>query len=198
MSVTGENEKTLIGARVAVLISDGFEQSEFDAPVWELRKHGALVHVLAQSLDQVDDGIQGMSGLDRARLVRPDKLVRDADPSAYDGLLIPGGAISVDRMRTSALHLGFVRHFMNEGKPVAVICHGAWLLADSGMAQGRTLTTWPAIRKDLERAGAIWKDAEVLQDRNLITSRKPDDLPVFTRAFLGELAKSAKAKPRAA
>lgn len=183
---------------VAVLISDGFEQSEFDEPVWELRRKGARVEVLAQEPRQLEDGIRGMKGMEPARYVKATKMIQDARPDDYDALLVPGGALSVDRMRTSHLHLSFVRNFVNEEKPIAAICHAGWLLADAGVLRGRTLTSWPAIQKDLEKAGAIWKDAEVIQDKNLITSRKPADLPAFSRVLIEELAKGPRRRIRAA
>lgn len=184
----------LKGVRIAAIISDGFEQSEFEDPVAALRAAGAEVEVLAQTPKQLSEGIQGVEHLKLGRVVHADKLIVDADPAQYDGLLIPGGAISSDQMRVSSTHLALVRNFMDSGKPIAVICHGGWLLADSGAAQGVTLTSWPAIRKDLERAGAIWKDQEVIVDRNVVSSRKPADIPAFTREFAKLLSKISGAR----
>jgi protease I len=182
-----------------VLISDGFEQSELDGPVQELKRLGAQVEILGQNQEQLTHGIQGMKSLGLAGTVKPQQLVNTAEPDDYDGLLIPGGAMSADYMRASRIHLTFLRNFMDAEKPVAAICHGPWLLADAGVAQGRTLTSWPAIHKDLERAGGIWKDEEVIQDGNLITSRNPDDVPVFTRVFAVALEEYASRRsPRSA
>ena len=186
----------LAGVRIAVLISDGFELSEFEGPVHELRQAGARVDVLAQHSKQLTEGIQGFNHLERGRKVKADRLIGESSADEYDGLLIPGGALSVDRMRESIYHTALVASFMDANKPMAVICHGGWLLGDAGVARGRTMTSWPSIRKDLERAGAIWKDQEVLQDGNLITSRKPDDVPAFTEAFITELTRQMKGHER--
>lgn len=175
--------------RVAVLISDGFEDHELIEPVHELTSAGAAVEILAQTREQMQRGIQAIHGMRMTETVHPKALIQDVAPNRYQGLFIPGGALSADRMRESRLHLGFVQNFFAEGKPVGVIGHSAWLLADSGVAQGKTLTSWPAIRKDLERAGAVWKNQDVLCDGNLITSRNVQDVPRFLQAFMEELAK---------
>ncbi len=183
-------QATLAGIKVAVLISDGFEISEFEGPVAALQAAGATVEVLAQTHSQVAHGIQAISHMELRGKTKPQKALIDASPADYQALLIPGGALSCDRMRQSRLHLAFVQNFIDAHKPLAVICHGGWLLADAGVLRGRTLTSWPAIRKDLERAGAVWKDEAVVRDQNLITSRGPDDLPAFTQAFIEELEKT--------
>lgn len=198
MQNTSAESNLLRGIRIAVLISDGFEQSEFDGPVAELKKAGAEVDVLAQYPNQLEAGIRGFHHMEPGRVVQPEKLITAVSPDEYGGLLIPGGGISVDLMRLSLPHLTFVRNFVDSGKPVAAICHAGWLLADAGVARGRTMTSWPAIRKDLERAGAIWKDREVVEDENLVTSRKPTDVPAFTKAFIALLSKFAQRKIEAA
>lgn len=185
-------ERGLEGVTVAVLLSDGFEQVELDGPVKALREAGARVEILAEDQPHLAR-IRGMNHLDAAGGAKGDRLLAEVSPLEFDGLLIPGGAISPDTMRQSQAHLTFVRKFVESDRPVAVICHGAWLLGDAGVAQGRRLTSWPGIRKDLERAGADWVDEEVVEDGNLITSRKPDDIPAFNGAFLRALA---QAKPR--
>ena len=191
-------KKILQGTRVAVLISDGFELSEFEGPVYELRQAGAQVDVLAQNSRQMMEGIQGFSHLAPGRKVKSDRLIADAAMEEYDGLLIPGGVLSVDQMRESHYHTALVTNFMESEKPIAVICHGGWVLADAGVLRGRTMTSWPGIRKDLERAGAIWKDQEVLEDGNLISSRKPEDVSAFTAVFIGQLVKHSVKNTRAA
>lgn len=178
----------LKGVRVAVLISHGFELSEFDVPLWELRRAGARVDVLAVDPQQLEEGIQGMNGLDRARLVQADRLIQDASPSDYDALLIPGGAVSVEAMRESYFHQGFVRNFELDEKPIGVIGHAAWLLADTGVATNRTLTSQPAIKKDLERAGAVWKDQPVIQDGFIVSGRTTGDVEAFVHAWMEKLA----------
>ena len=185
-----EKSKVLKGLRIAVMIADGFEASEFEVPYETLRNAGAQVDVLVMDTDQLQSGVQGMKHLMQEIRVRGDRLLRDADPKTYQGLLIPGGALSVDQMRESPQHLAFIQNFMDAEKPVAAICHAGWLLADAGVLRGRTMTSWPSIRKDLERAGAIWKDQEVIVDRNLITSRKPADLQAFCRELTSLLIQS--------
>lgn len=169
--------------RVAVLVSEGFEQSHFDASLEELRRGGAMVEVLAPTREQMLEGIEATSGIHPIEKVMPDALVHDADPKYYHALLIPGGALSVDALRTGSYPIAFVQNMVESGKPVGAICHGAWLLADAGVAFGRTLTCWPAIKRDLERAGAICKEGPVLEDGNLVTCCSNDDLPAFAQAF---------------
>lgn len=178
------------GKKVAVLVSDGFEQAEFDAPVQALRAAGAKVEVLAEDVQHLS-GIKGVHHFEPAAGTKGDRVIGEASPDDYDLLFVPGGLASPDRMRTSESHLAFVRAFLQARKPLAMICHGPWLLADSGMARGRTVTSWPAIRKDLERAGATWRDESVVRDDTLVTSRMPDDLPAFSRAIV-ELLSQAK------
>ncbi len=174
--------------RVAVLISDGFEEIELEEPLQDLQSAGATVEILAQTQNQMQRGIQGMNGMRMTHLISPRALIQDASPERYQGVLIPGGVVSVDHMRESRLHLGFLQNFFAAGKPIGMIGHAPWLLADSGVAQGRTLTSAQSIRKDLERAGAIWKNQEVIVDTNVITSRGSQDLPRFCQAFLDGLS----------
>jgi protease I len=121
-------------------------------------------------------------------LVSPHALIQDVNPDRYQGVFVPGGVIGVDRMRESRLHLGFLQNFFAAGKPIGLIGHAPWLLADSGVAQGRTLTSALSIQKDLERAGAIWKNREVIEDVNVITSRGPQDVPRFSQVLLDQLS----------
>jgi protease I len=188
-------EENLDGVRVAVLVSDGFEQVEFDRPVQALVEAGAHVDVLAEDEDHLDE-IQGMDHLDKAAGAQGNKLLREADPETYDALFIPGGAVSPDTMRQSKDHLDFAKAMVRAGKPVASICHGPWVLADAEVLQGRALTSWEGIRRDLERAGATWKDEPVVRDGNLLTSRKPDDLDAFVPALV-ELFATARREAEA-
>lgn len=179
-------DSRLEGKKVAVIVSDGFEQVEFDKPVKALKDAGATVHVIAEDEDHLGK-IKGVNHLDPAQGTSGDKVIDDIEADDYDALLVPGGAVSPDTMRRSEAHLDLVRAFVNGGKPTFVICHGPWLLADSGVAKGRSLTSWPSIRKDLERAGAAWRDEPVVVDENLVTSRKPDDIPQFIEAIFEQL-----------
>lgn len=177
----------LAGRRVAVLVADGFEQAEFDGPVQALRKAGAQVEVLAPNAHHLGH-IRGVRHQEPAEGTKGDRVLTEATPDTYDALLVPGGLYSPDAMRMSKAHLAFVKAFAEAGKPMAMICHGLWLLADAEVAAGRTLTSWPGIRRDLERAGATWVDQPVVIDGALITSRKPDDVPAFSRAIVQALA----------
>ncbi|HWG92095.1 MAG TPA: type 1 glutamine amidotransferase domain-containing protein [Candidatus Thermoplasmatota archaeon] len=181
--------RNLEGVKVAVIVSDGFEQVEFDGPVKALREAGAEITVLAEDDAHVRK-IHGVNHFDPAEGTAGDRIIDGVSAEEFDGLLVPGGAISPDSMRQSEEHLRLVREFMTAGKPVAVICHGGWLLADAGVAEGRNLTSWPGIRRDLERAGAVWHDMEVVVDDNLVTSRMPDDIPAFSEAFIDKLAEA--------
>jgi protease I len=184
--------------RIAVLISDGFEESELNEPLRDLQSAGATIDILAQTQSQMQRGVQGMNGMRMTQLVSPRMLIQDASPERYQGLLIPGGALSVDQMRESRLHLGFVQNLFSAEKPIGVIGHGAWLLADSGIAQGKTITSAPSIQKDLERAGAIWKNEEVMMDANIITARGPKDIARFSEVFLNELGQIYRSESRVA
>jgi protease I len=183
----GQMTKDLRGKKVAVIVADGFEQREFDGPVRALRMAGATVEVLAQDLTHLGH-IHGVNHFELGTGTAGDRQIVDASPEDYDALLIPGGLASPDTMRQSHAHLELARRFFESGKPVAAICHGPWVLADADCLRGRRLTSWPGIRKDLERAGASWVDREVVVDGNLITSRKPDDVPAFSAALVDQIA----------
>ena len=176
----------LEGARVAVMVADGFEQREFDGPVQVLKDNGACVEVLAPSVAHLRH-IRGMIHFEEASGARGDKLIDKAHVDDYAGLLIPGGCISPDTMRQSEAHLELVREFARSSKPIFAICHGPWLLADADVLGGKTVTSWPGIRRDLERAGATWVDEVAVTDGMLVTSRMPADVPAFSEAMLASL-----------
>jgi protease I len=117
----------------------------------------------------------------------------DAKPEDFDALMIPGGLMNPDTLRSTEAALEFVRHFFREGKPVAAICHGPWVLIDAGVVRGRTLTSWPAIKTDVRNAGANWVDEEVVVDNGLVTSRKPDDIPAFNEKMIEEFCEGKHA-----
>lgn len=174
----------LNGKRVAVLAADGYEQSELVEPVKALRQQGAEVDVISPNAGS----IQGLKGMDKADRVDVDSTVADADPSDYDALVIPGGHFNPDTLRVDDDALAFTRAMVSAGKPVAAICHGPWVLADADVLNGRTVTSVPNIRRDIERAGARWQDEAVMVDQGLITSRTPDDLPAFCAKLVEEVA----------
>jgi len=173
----------LTGKRVAILATDGFEQSELLEPLRALREHGADVDVVSPKGGQV----QGFEHFDKGESVPVDVELAQADPGRYDALVIPGGLFNPDSLRVDEQALAFVRGFFEAGKPVAAICHGPWVLANAGVVEGRTLTSVPNIRRDLENAGARWVDEEVVVDQGLVTSRTPKDLPAFCAKLVEEI-----------
>ena len=173
-------ERRLSGRKIAALAADGFEKVELVIPLRALQLAGAKVDVVSLRRGR----IRGVNLHMPASRVGVDKVVTDADPGAYDGLLLPGGFINPDLLRQSAAARDFVRAFDRDGKPIVTLCHGPWVLASAGLLAGRTLTSWPGIRDDLVNAGAAWLDREVVRDRNLVTSRGPQDMRAFLPAML--------------
>lgn len=170
--------------RIAILATHGFEQSELEKPRDLLREAGFHVDVISPESGQ----IKGWKGEDWGAPVDVDVTLSDASADDYDALVLPGGVINPDTLRTNADAVGFIRAFDAAAKPLAAICHGPWLLAEAGAAKGRNVTSWPSVRTDLQNAGANWQDAEVVTDGHVITSRKPDDIPAFTQAVIQQLS----------
>ncbi|WP_149193748.1 type 1 glutamine amidotransferase domain-containing protein [Luteimonas suaedae] len=166
--------------RIAVLATNGFEQSELMEPRAKLKEAGFTVDVIAPQAGE----IRGWKEKDWGDTVPVDLALSQARPEDYDALVLPGGVINPDNLRREPKAVDFVRAFDQAGKPLAAICHGPWMLAEAGAAKGREVTSWPSLRTDLENAGARWKDAEVVTDGHVITSRKPDDIPAFTQAVI--------------
>jgi protease I len=174
---------SISGKKVAVLATHGFEQSELEQPVAALKSAGAQVEIIALK----SGSIKGWSGKDWGDEVSVDKTVDSVRAADYDALLLPGGVMNPDTLRTNADAVGFVRDFMDAGKPVAAICHGPWTLIEAGALKGRKVTSWPSLRTDIENAGGSWVDEEVVTDRGLVTSRKPADLPAFCKKMIEEI-----------
>jgi protease I len=172
----------LSGKKVAILAADGFEEVELTKPQKALDDAGAKTTVVSIKPGK----IQGMNHADKGESVAVDQTLADAKPQDFDALLIPGGLMNPDTLRSTDEALEFVRHFFREGKPVAAICHAAWVLIDAGVLRGRTLTSWPAIKTDVRNAGGTWIDQEVVVDNGLVTSRKPDDIPAFNDKMIEE------------
>ena len=171
----------LRGLRVAFITSnEGVEQVELIEPWSAVQQAGGRPELLAPKPGEV----QCFNHLDRAETRPVDRTTDDADASGYDALVLPGGVANGDQIRTDPHAVHFVRSMFEAGKPVAVICHGPWILTDAGVANGRTLTSWPSLKTDLTNAGATWVDEEVRVDGSLISSRKPDDLPAFCREIV--------------
>jgi protease I len=175
--------------RIAVLATDGFEETELTEPVKALRAAGWRVEIVSQK----QAPIQGFRHHDKGQKVGVDKSFAQASPQEYDAVLLPGGALNADVLRADAKAQQFVRQINAQGKPMAVICHAPWLLVSAGLAKGRTLTSWPTIADDLRNAGANWVDRDVVVDENLITSRGPKDIPAFNSAMLELFARTPAA-----
>ena len=174
----------LSGKKIAILATDGFEQSELTEPKRALEEAGATVHVVAPK----SGTIRGWSHTDRGQEVPVDVTLEQAKPDDYHGLVLPGGQINPDKLRLEPKAVEFVRAFFQAGKPVGAICHGPWMLVEADVARGRTVTSWPSVRTDLKNAGANWVDQEVVVDQGLVTSRKPDDIPAFNAKIIEEFA----------
>ncbi|WGL53597.1 type 1 glutamine amidotransferase [Nocardioides sp. BP30] len=178
---------TLNGAQVAIIATDFFEEAELVVPRDRLREAGAEVKVYSSRREP----IQATEGdTEPTRKVEVDGTFDDVDVEGTDILVVPGGTVNADRIRLEAKAQELVRAFDEAGKPLAFICHGPWLLVSAGRAKDRHLTSWPSLADDLRNAGASWVDEEVVVDGNLITSRKPDDLPAFVGAIENALAGS--------
>lgn len=170
----------LKGRRVAILVANGFEQVELTTPRQALRDAGAQVAIVSPE----EDVVRGWDHTEWGEELPVDVHLPDADPGDYHALLLPGGVMNPDDLRRNREALRFVRSFFEDGKPVACICHGAWTLIDAEVVEGRRMTSYHTIQTDLKNAGARWVDEEVVVDRGLVTSRRPDDLPVFIRATI--------------
>lgn len=169
--------------KVAALVTDGFEQVELTGPVEALRRAGAEVTVISPK----EGTIQGMNHDQKGDVFTPDRSLAAAKPDEYDALLLPGGVANPDYLRVDQSAVAFVKEFVRSGKPIAAICHGPWTLIEAGGVRGRRMTSWPSLKTDLTNAGATWVDQPVVQDGVLITSRKPDDIPAFSEAFISLL-----------
>lgn len=171
---------TLNGLTVAILITDGFEQVEMTEPRKALDLAGAETQIVSPK----DGAVRAWNFTEWGDQFRVDRLLNEARPDEYDALLLPGGVINPDTLRTIPAAVAFAKGFFDAGKPVASICHGPWTIIEAGAARGRRLTSWPSLRTDLENAGADWVDEQVVVDLNLVTSRMPDDIPAFNRAVI--------------
>jgi deglycase len=174
----------LDGKTIAFLAAEGVEQVELTEPWKAVEGAGGTPRLLS-----VEDGeVQAFNHLDKAHTFTVDQKVADADPGAFDGLVLPGGVANPDFLRMDPDAVAFVRGFFEQAKPVAVICHGPWTLVEADVVRGRTLTSWPSLQTDLRNAGATWVDEEVHVDQGLVSSRKPDDLPAFCAKLVEEMA----------
>jgi protease I len=177
-------QKTLDAKRVAVLATDGFEQDELMLPRQALDDAGAKTTVVSLH----SGSIRGWKNKAWGESVKVDATIDEARSTEFDALLIPGGVMNPDAMRQNEKAVEFVREFFFAGKPVAAICHAPWMLVEAGVVRDRTLTSWPSLRTDIQNAGGIWEDRDVVTDDGLVTSRKPADIPAFNRKMLEEFA----------
>jgi protease I len=174
------SDQELDGLRVAILATDGFEQSELTEPRKALDAAGADTEVVSPKQGRV----RGWNHKEWGQEVAVDRELESADPEDYDALLLPGGVMNPDTLRTQPKAVAFVKAFFDSGKPVAAICHGPWTIVESGAAKGHKMTSWPSLKTDITNAGAEWIDREVVVDDQLVTSRKPDDIPAFNREVI--------------
>jgi protease I len=175
---------SLSGKKIAILATDGFEQVELTEPKKALEDAGATTHVIAPKSGE----IKAWKFHDWGERIKVDKTLDQAKPSDYDALVLPGGVMNPDHLRTEPKAVQFVKEFAQSGKPVAAICHGPWTLIEAGVVKGKTLTSWPSLRTDLKNAGANWVDQTVAVDGSFVTSRKPDDLPDFNKTLINRIA----------
>jgi len=175
----------LNGKHVAFLLTDGFEDSELTSPWQAVADAGAAPMLVSPA----DDEVTGKNG--HTQVV--DLAIAQADAAEFDALVLPGGVVNADHLRMDDASVAFTRAFFDQHKPVAVICHGAWILIEAGVVDGRTLTSYPSLKTDLRNAGAEWVDEEVVVDAGLVSSRTPDDLPAFNAKVIEEIAEGTHA-----
>jgi protease I len=175
--------KQLNGKRIAILVDNGFEQVELTGPREALEAAGAQTDLVSPQ----NESVQGMKHDDIGDKLSVDVLLKKANADDYDALLLPGGVANPDKLRINPDAVKFVKAFVEAGKPIAAICHGPWTLIEAGAVKGRKMTSWPSLQTDLRNAGANWVDQEVIVDRGIVTSRKPDDIPAFNRKFIEEI-----------
>ncbi len=173
----------LQGKRIAFVVApEGTEQVELTEPWKAVKDEGGKPELLSTEEGEV----QAFNHLDKGDTFKVDRTVADASPSDYDGLVLPGGVASPDFLRMDEDAVGFIRGFFEQGKPVAVICHGPWTLVEADVLRGRTITSWPSLKTDIQNAGGKWVDEEVVVDEGLVSSRNPDDLPAFCAKLVEE------------
>jgi len=177
------------GKKVAILTDNGFEEVELTSPMNALEEAGAEVHVISPQQNKVKAWDHDHWSIE----VNVDKHIDEARPEEYDMLLLPGGVLNPDQLRTNQKAVAFAQHFLETGKPLAAICHGPQLLIETGMIANRRLTSYASVKTDLVNAGVQWEDKEVVVDNGLVTSRSPEDLPAFNKKVLEELAEGQHA-----
>lgn len=180
----------LDGKKIAIVVTDGFEQVELTRPKEALEREGATCEIVSPK----EGKVKGWNFTDWGDALGVDVPIAQASPDDYDALLLPGGVMNPDKLRVIPEVQAFVRSFFDAGKPVAAICHGPWTLINAGVVDGRRVTSWPTLQVDLENAGAEWVDEQVVLDDGLVTSRKPDDIPAFNSAMIDLFAEGQKSE----
>src|SRR3954471_7127255 len=175
---------SLSGKTIAMLVTDGFEQSELAEPKKALEQAGAQAQIVSPAKDEV----KGWKDKEWGDKFPVDVPLDTADVNSFDALVLPGGVMNPDQLRMNRKAVEFVKSFFENGKPVAAICHGPWTLVEAGVLRGRTVTSWPSLQTDIRNAGGNWVDQEVVTDNGLVTSRKPADLPAFNRKMIEEFS----------
>lgn len=182
-------DPALNGLHIAILVTDGFEQVELTEPMAALEREGAITKIIAERRGTV----QGMHHDQAGDSFNVDMALSEADSHDFDAVLLPGGHLNAGHLRHIADAQQFVRDIQAENKPIAVICHGSWLLVSAGLVQNRTLTSWPSLEEEIRNAGANWIDQEVVIDGNWVSSRKPEDIPAFNRKMVAVMAENMRA-----
>ena len=188
------NNTKLDGVRVAILAADGFEQSELFEPKKALEEAGATVRIVSLQTGE----IKGWNHTNWGETIDVDLTVDEADADDFDALQLPGGVMNPDKLRMNEQAVNFIRAFFDAGKPIGAICHAPWTLIEADVVRGKTVTSWPSLRTDLENAGATWIDEEVVTDNGLVTSRKPDDIPAFNEKIIEEFAEGVHRRQKSA
>jgi protease I len=177
----------LNGKKIAFLMTDGVEQVEYTGPREAVEQAGATAVLVSPKTDSV----QGFNHVDKGDTFAVELPVAQATAADFDALVLPGGVVNADALRTDQASVAFARDFFAQHKPVASICHAPWTLIEAGVVDGRTMTSWPSLQTDLRNAGATWVDQEVVVDKGFVTSRKPDDIPAFSSKLIEEVAEGA-------
>lgn len=185
-------DPALNGMHVAIMVTDGFEQVELTEPKKALEEVGAIIKIVSDKFDTV----QGMHHDRNGDQFTVELTLKEADPKDFDALLLPGGKVNAGRLRDIPEAQRFVKGMQEDGKPIAAICHGPWLLVSAGLVQGRTLTSYPTLEGDIRNAGGNWVDQEAVTDGNLVSSRKPDDIPAFNAAMVEAIASRMREQVR--